>query len=105
VKPVLAKVMGFHRTLALATTAAALTVTPIAIAGSADAAAASGAARYSVSVEHCSGGIAIKAYPNRAVAARARLKAVHYQKHHPASLRTVALRHGSKVLASSTRSC
>jgi 2-methylaconitate cis-trans-isomerase PrpF len=103
-KPVLAEFMALNRTLALATTAAVLTMAPLVIAGSADAAPAS-AARYSVSVEHCSGGIAIKAYPSRAAAVHARNKAVRYQKHHPASVRTVALRHGSKVVATSTRPC
>lgn len=97
--------MGLHRTLALATTVAALTMAPLAIASSADAAPAAGSSAYSVSVEHCAGGIAIKAYATRGTATHARNKAVQYQKTHPASVRTVALRHGSRVLATSTRSC
>ena len=97
--------MGLHRTLALASTVAALTMAPLAIAASADAAPSAGATSYSVSVEHCAGGIAIKAYPTRVSASHARTTAVRYQKAHPASVRTVALRHGSKVLASSTRPC
>jgi hypothetical protein len=97
--------MALPRSLALITTAAALTLAPLAIANSAEAAPASGSTAYSVSVEHCGGGIAIKAYPSKAAAKHALTKAMRYQKLHPASVHTVALRHGSKVVTISTRSC
>ena len=88
------------RTLTLTVTAAALAIAPLSLAAGADA-----APNYSVSVLHCGGGISIKAFATHAGAVKAKNRAVHAQRNHPGSLRTIQLRHGSKVIASSTRPC
>jgi hypothetical protein len=92
--------MGLNRKLALATTVVALTLAPLSLATAADA-----APTYSVSVLHCHGGIAVRGYATHTAALRAKNKAVYAQRHNPASVRTVQLRHGSLVVSSSTRPC
>jgi hypothetical protein len=98
----LAKCMDLNRKLVLAATVAAFAIAPLTLAGAADAATSSS---YSVSVLHCGGGIHAKAYHSHAKALKANHKAVAFQRHHPATLHSVQLRHGSKVVKSSTRSC
>jgi hypothetical protein len=93
--------MDLNRKLVLAATVAAFAIAPLTLAGAADAATSS----YSVSVLHCGGGIHAKAYHSQAKALKANHKAVAFQRHHPATLHSVQLRHGSKVLKSSTRAC
>jgi hypothetical protein len=97
--------MGTPRALVLAATVAALAAAPLTLAGAADASSSASSPAYSVSILHCGGGIAVKAYPSKAAATHARNQAVRYQKHHAAALHKVQLRHGSTVLATSTRAC
>jgi hypothetical protein len=92
--------MDLNRKLVLAATVAAFAIAPLTLAGAADAATS-----YSVSILHCGGGIRIQAYPTHAKALTANHKAVAFQRNHPNSLHSVQLRHGSKVVKSSTRSC
>jgi hypothetical protein len=88
------------RLLVLIATVAALAAGSIALAGGAQA-----TPRYSVSVEHCGGGIAIVGYSSRSAAVRADVRAVTRQRNHPHVLRTVQLFHGYRVIRKSTRHC
>ena len=88
------------RPLVLSGTVTALAAGSIAFAGGAHA-----TPRYSVSVEHCGGGIAVTGYSSRHDALRADARAVARQRKHPHVLRTVQLFHGSRVISRSTRRC
>lgn len=92
--------MRTPRTLILTAAVAALAIAPMTLAASATAAPA-----YSVSVEHCGGGIAITGYSTLAAASRVNARTVARQAKAPGSLHTVQLRKGSKVLKASTKHC
>ena len=92
--------MPTPRTLVLTAAVAALAVAPLTLAGSAQAAPA-----YSVTVEHCGGGIAVVGYSTMAAANRANTRVVARQKAHPGSLHVVQLRKGAKVIKASTKHC
>jgi hypothetical protein len=92
--------MGLSRKLIVATTTAAVALAPLTLPGAADA-----SIPFSVSVLHCGGGIAIKAFPTLLKATSMLEKKITYQLHHPASLHTIQLRHGSTVIKTSKSPC
>jgi hypothetical protein len=88
------------RRLVVAGTVAALVAGPVVLAGSAQA-----TPPYSVSVEHCGGGIAIVGYPTLHAAKRADAQAESRQRKHPGVLKTVQLFHGRHTIKVSTKHC
>ena len=93
--------MRTPRALVLTAAVTALAVAaPVTLAESAQAAPA-----FSVSVEHCNGGIAVVGYSNLVKAVKAEARIVARQVAHPKTLRSVQLRKGSKLIKVSLKHC
>lgn len=88
------------RRFVIAATIAALSTGPVVLAGSAQA-----TPPFSVSVEHCGGGIAIVGYNTLTQALRVDRRAVTRQLAHPGVLRSVRLFRGQHAIKVSTRHC